>query len=76
MRFCMAAPFQSVGARSGERGRARSFVGLPVALHHPQRDDVEQQRNDEQHEAEREGRERLGAVELLIAGQQLDDLRR
>ena len=36
--------------------------------------DVEHQRDEEQHEAEREGRQRLGAVELLVADQQGHDL--
>src|SRR3546814_9432081 len=54
--------------------RAISLIGFAIFLHHAKRDDVEEEGDDEEDEAEREGGERLGAVEFLIAGQQLDDL--
>ena len=50
------------------------FIGFAVPFHDRQRDDVEEQGDDEQRQPQREGGERLGAVELGLAGQQIDDL--
>src|SRR5215210_9159386 len=64
----------SLSRSNGWESECRSFVLLPITAHDHQRYEVEQQSDQEQGEAEREGGERLGAVELLLAGEQADDL--
>src|SRR5215207_6114858 len=54
--------------------RRALFVLLTVFPDDVQGQNVESQRDQEQHETEREGRERLRAVEFLVADQQRDDL--
>src|SRR3546814_14625765 len=74
--------FQSVGTRAvgtliaGTDSDAMSVICLAVFLHDAQGDDVEKEGDDEQHQAKRKSGKCLGAVEFLIAGQQLHDLRR
>src|SRR3546814_16899651 len=54
---------------------ATLLISLTIFSHHAKRDDVEYEGDDEEDQAKRECRQRLGRVEFLIAGQQLDDLR-
>src|SRR5260221_8408183 len=56
------------------RAALASLILLPVLAHDLEGDDVEQQRRDEQHEAERERGQRLRAVEFVVADQQRHDL--
>src|SRR3546814_13914106 len=69
--------FQSVGTRAvgtliaGTDSDAMSVICLAVFLHDAQGDDVEKEGDDEQHQAKRKSGKCLGAVEFLIAGQQL-----
>jgi hypothetical protein len=62
MRRCIASLLQSVGARAGASRwvRAVSLISFAIFLHHAQRDDVEGEGNEEQHEAEREAASVLG----------------
>ena len=54
--------------------RQSSFVCLPVLSNHNQADDVEAERDEKQHEPERERGKRLRTIEFLIANQQRNDL--
>src|SRR3712207_2843081 len=53
-------------------GRAASVILFPVLLDDPERDHVQDQGDDEQRQAQAERRQGLGAVELLVAGEQGD----
>src|SRR3546814_7171707 len=55
---------------------ATLLISLAIFSHHAKRDDVEGQGDDEQDQAQRKSRQRLGRIELLIARQKLDDLGR
>src|SRR6185369_7518477 len=50
-------------------GRTWSVILFSVLLHDPKGDDVERQRDGEQGQAQAERRQRLGTIELLVAGQ-------
>src|SRR6185369_802068 len=50
-------------------GRTWSVILFSVLLHDPKGDDVERQGDAEQRQAQAESRQRLGTVELLVAGQ-------
>src|SRR6187431_852431 len=54
--------------------RRALFVLLTVFPDDVQREHVERERDEEQHQAERKGGQGLGAVELLVSDQQRDDL--
>src|SRR6187397_3292280 len=54
--------------------RCRLFVLLTVFPDDVQREHVERERDEEQHQAERERGQSLGTVEFLVPDQQRDDL--
>src|SRR5690349_19465915 len=70
MRFCIPSPVQREAAADA------LFICFSIFAHHAERDEIEDQGDHEEQQSEREGGQRLGAVEFLIARQKLDDLGR
>src|SRR3546814_4442615 len=69
-----ALPISAATMSEGTFRLATLLISLAILSHHAKRDDVEGQGDDEQDQAQRKSRQRLGRIELLIARQKLDDL--
>src|SRR5262245_25747727 len=70
LRLWATIAWVSCGVRRG------LFILLSILADDVQRENVQRQRHEEQHQAEREGRQGLGTVEFLVADQQGHDLHR
>ena len=75
--YVRSAAGESVSSRRTEGAKPElvaSVILFPVFLHDAECDVVEDEREEEQHEAQRKGRECLGRVEFLVADKQRRDL--